>query len=509
MTDGARDRPQDGRWSRLADGVRARIHDGYRRLRAIERREFHEFRRWAENTENLLHLSVLVFVPLLIGVVTYLSNMVDVLPYLLFPPLAAGSYTLFAQPESRYASPRRFVGGLTLGALCGWLAFESVHLFTRVDPGVAVNPVAAAVAVLLTGVATWTLDLEEASAYSSALLVLVIDVAGEVAVLPVAPGVTVTVTARGAYVVSVLLSTTLVAAVFHLWREAFYERRARYLYGTTHGDDHVLVPMRGEDAAATALFGARLAAAHEAGKVVLLDVLEEVETTDGEVVRRKVGLDEDVDVEAAERVRAVAERLDACASRIRTRVGVPCEVVVAAGDPAQTALDTARRTNCDLVVTPYEEAQGSLSRFVRRVFAGPNDAVAHRATTGKTRWRRVLLTVSRPGDSAHAMLDFATRLAGERGVVSACTCIQREVERRPAERRLADMVEAFDGPIETRVARADVTDFIAANADAYDLVMLGSSGDRSAASRFVSPPTFERLKDVDCDVAVVDRGWVE
>jgi hypothetical protein len=32
------------------------------------------------------------------------------------------------------------------------------------------------------------------------------------------------------------------------------------------------------------------------------------------------------------------------------------------------------------------------------------------------------------------------------------------------------------------------------------------SRDRSAASRFVSPPTFERVDDLDTDVAVVDRG---
>jgi hypothetical protein len=37
-------------------------------------------------------------------------------------------------------------------------------------------------------------------------------------------------------------------------------------------------------------------------------------------------------------------------------------------------------------------------------------------------------------------------------------------------------------------------------------VFVGSSGERSRASRFVSPPTFERLHDVECDVAVVDRG---
>jgi nucleotide-binding universal stress UspA family protein len=84
------------------------------------------------------------------------------------------------------------------------------------------------------------------------------------------------------------------------------------------------------------------------------------------------------------------------------------------------------------------------------------------------------------------------------------------MERRPAENRLANLVETVTegGTVETRVARTDVTEFIDENADGYDLVVLGSSGDRSAASRFVSPPTFERLRAVDCDVAVFDRGRV-
>jgi hypothetical protein len=132
--------------------------------------------------------------------------------------------------------------------------------------------------------------------------------------------------------------------------------------------------------------------------------------------------------------------------------------------------------------------------------------VAFRSAAGTESWRRILVMVARPGDSAHAMIDFAERLAGEAGEVSVCTCIGGESERRRAETKLANLVETATGSVETRVARSEVTTFIAANADAYDLVLLGSSRDRSAASRFVSPPTFQRLEEIDCDVGIVDRG---
>ncbi len=482
--------------------LRERAFGAYRRLRAVERRELSEFGRWVENTDNLVHLSILLFVPLLIGVVTWLSNTVNRLPYLLFPPLASGTYTLFAQPESRYASPRRFVGGITLGALCGLVAFETATLLLPTPVAIAVNPAAAAGAIALTAAVTWALDLEEASAFSAALLVLVIEVSGvQPFVLLLVPGVSVTIGPRAAYVLSVFVSTSLVASVFLVWRDLFYEQRAAYLYGTTRGDDHVLVPMRGERNEASARLAARLAAPHDAGKVVLLDVLSDV---DGGGTKGRLDPSE-LDSEAAEKVREAVETLEAIASDLRTEIGVPCEVVVAAGDPAPTTIDTARRTNCDLIVTPYETEDGGLSPYVRSVLGGPIDAIAHRST-GERRWRRVLVTVSRPGDTAHAMVDFATRLAGDWGSVSVCTCIGREVERRDAENRLANIVEAFDAAVETRVARAAVTEFIEENADSYDLVVLGSSGERSAASRLVSPPTFERLRDVDCDVAVVDRG---
>ncbi|KTG09222.1 universal stress protein UspA [Haloprofundus marisrubri] len=501
----------------MFDRVVRRVGDVLRRLRRIERRELVELRRWMENTSNLVHLSVLVFVPLLIALVTHLSNL-TALSFLLFPPLASGTYTLFADPEGQYADPIRFVAGFAAGAAAGWLAEAvAVTLFGPVG-STTVSPVSAALAIFFAGAVTWGLDVEEPAAYSTALLVLV--------AVDAEPW---------EYLLAVVGLSSVVAFVFVLWRSRFYERRAQYLYGTTRGDDHVLVPMRGETATKTALFAARLAAAHEAGKVVLLDVLDDPEHAAAERAilddelsaatsgvsadtdmaaksesRRSDSVDpepaEAVDDETAEAVDDAADRLQTEAQRIRTRIGVPCEVVVASGSPGTVAVRAARETNCDLVVVPFESENGHLSGVVRTIFNGPTDAVAFRSRTGKERWRRILVAVSRPGDSAHAMIDFAERLAGRGGHVSICTCISTETERRTAENKLAKLVETTRGHVETRVARADIKSFIAANAEAYDLVVIGSSGDRSAASRFISPPTFERLESLDCDLAVVDRG---
>lgn len=94
-------------------------------------------------------------------------------------------------------------------------------------------------------------DIEEAAAFSMALLDLLVDPAMQ---FP--------------FVVSVLVASSIVAVVFAVWRDRFYEERARYLYESTRGDDHVLVPMRGEPAEATAVLGGRLAAPHDAGEIV-------------------------------------------------------------------------------------------------------------------------------------------------------------------------------------------------------------------------------------------------
>jgi hypothetical protein len=468
------------------DSLLARLVAVGRRLRRIERREVTEFRRWVENTGNLIHLSILLFVPLLIGAVTVVSNALTELSFLLFPPLAAGTYTLFADPEGRYASPVKFVVGLTVGALAGWAALElSLRLFGPPTGSFGVHPASAALSILLTGGATWALEVEEPAAFSTALLVLVTDRA-----------------TPQAYVLSVAVFGALVAGAFYVWREQFYERRAQYLYSTVDADDRVLVPMRGPESVAetTARFGSRLAAAHEAGKVVLLGFVDSVDATDS---TGDGDPDDDTGDATEASAAAVRERLERVASEVDD---VACEVVVTEGDPTTATLRAVRDSGCDLVVTPYEADDGALTEYVRGVFGGPYDAIAFRSAGGRRDWRRVLVMVARPGDSAHAMIDFGARLAGVEGGLSVCTCIGREVERRPAETRLANLVETVDRPVETRVARSPVTEYLTANAAAYDVVVIGSSGDRSAASRFVSPPTFERIGEIETDVAVFDRG---
>jgi hypothetical protein len=262
----------------MRDRLRDRYHATVARLRRIERRELREFRRWVETTRNLIHLSVLVLLPLVLGVVTAISNAIQQLPFLLFPPLASGSYTLFAQPESRYASPRRFVGGLTAGALCGWIALAlSARYWYQTSPeSFSVHPGAVALGLFLTGAVTWALDVEEPSAFAAALLVHVTEF---------------TATRGWVYVVSVAMTSTLVAGVFVVWRDRFFKRRAEYLYESTKGDDHVLVPMRTDTADATAMLGGQLAAAHDAGKVVLLDIVrkEWVAEAEAELLDREVG----------------------------------------------------------------------------------------------------------------------------------------------------------------------------------------------------------------------------
>ncbi|ESS05388.1 MAG: CBS domain containing membrane protein [uncultured archaeon A07HB70] len=485
----ARDRDQ-----RPPSRIRSRAAAAVRRLRRIERREATEARSWLENTDNLLHLTVVVAVPGLVGAVTYLSATVAVVSFLLFPPLAAGAYTLFADPEGQYADPRRFVGGLTAGAACGVGAVELSG--TGATPGA--DPLAAGLAVFLTALVTWAVDVELPTAFSTALLVL-------------ATGVT-----RLVFFAGMVGSALLVAGVFVAWRRLFYERRARYLYEAVRGDDHVLVPYTREAGWPVVALGAGLAAAHDAGKVVLLGVVDEADAgsrataVDGrgersapprdasetEVDPATVGGDSGDHADADPGL-AAADRLESVAARVRERFDVPCEVVVAAGDVSAAIRRTAADTNCDLV------AVGLDAPHARSVLAGEHDAVALRSQTDASAWHRVLVMVARPGDSAHAMIDFAERLADE-GHVSVCTCIDDEAERRRAEARLANLAETAGESVETRVARASVGSFVERNAAVYDLVLVGASGDRSRASRLVVPPTFERLGDTDGGDAGVD-----
>ncbi len=508
-------------------------------------REIRAFRRWIENTRNLIHLSVLVALPLLLGAVTALSNAIDLLPFLLFPPLASGSYTLFANPESRSASPWRFVAGLTAGAFSGWIALELAVRFWYQPQSqtLAADPGAVAIGLLLTGVVTWGLDIEEASAFATALLVHV------------------TGANQFAYVLSVAASSALVAGAFVLWRDNVYKQRANILYASTKGDDHVLVPTGGPHEDATAMLGARLAAAHDAGTVVLCDIVEDEdiatqeqalldgaeppENSDVAVPRadpagvqpgdvhqgwadfereppdRGEGVDagdisQDWDaydgraIRDRARDRAVASSataLEARAERIETVVGVPCEVVVAAGSGsrARTIARTAAETGCDLITVPFQTKNGGLAPHIRELFRGDIDVLVHQSYDGRDRWPRVLVPVRQASDVSHAMIDFATRLTGS--AVSVCHCIDAERERRDAEEMLANLAETVNGRVETRVARADIASFLEENASQFDLIVLGSSGDRSTASRFLSAPTYERLGELESDVAILDRNY--
>ena len=471
--------------------ARSRLRYFLTNIREFLRREFVDARRWLEHTRNFVHVSLLVLMPALIAVLTFVSNRLELLPFLMFPPLASGAYTLFANPESKYATPRRFVAGMTAGAICGWIAleFSTRYWYTAGSDLFHVDPVAAALGVFLTGVVTWGFGFEESQAFSTALLVLVVGVGQPI------------------YVVSVLVSASAVAGVFYVWRDRIYEQRASYLYRTTHGDDAVLVPVRGDgDSIETVIaFGARIAAAHEAGKVVLLDVVDA--DTDDEVDTETTAggsVSDDVETPA---VQLAAERLEKHADEVSSRFDVPCEVVVIDGDPDDGQLVTraAAENGCDLILTPYETADGKLSQFVRQLFASGFDVIVFRGSEERETWNRILVPVKYAGGVAHTMLDFADRLASDQGRTTLCHSIEAEHERREAEAMLADLAETFDRAFETRVLDAPIEDVIAENTAYYDLTIVGSSSERTFVSRAIHPPTFKQLDDCDCDIAIVHR----
>ncbi|WP_081597665.1 universal stress protein [Natrinema pellirubrum] len=269
-------------------------------------------------------------------------------------PLASGAYTLFADPDGRYSSPRKFVGGITAGALSGWLALEvSARIWYLPPPEqLQVHASAAALGIFLTGVVTWGLSLEEPTAFSTSLLVLV------------------TGAERLTYVTGIVVSSLLVAGVFVVWRRRVYHERARYLFQSAQSDDQILVPVRGDATDSVVLFAARLAAAHDAGKIVLMKTVstETIEKTETELEatgRESVSGDsdepsEDSVTQAAEEHLAEQQLrdLERLQDRIASVVDVPCEFVVAVedGSAGETVLRTAETENCDLIVCPYETA---------------------------------------------------------------------------------------------------------------------------------------------------------
>ncbi|MFC7234427.1 HPP family protein [Halosegnis marinus] len=416
-------------------GLRDRWRAALARVRRVERRELAEFRAWLETTRNLVHLTGLVAVPVLVAAVTAVSNAVALLPFVLFPPIASGTFTLFSDPEGRYADPRTFVGGLTTGALCGAAAEMTAVATGLVAPTAGVldrvSPLAAGLAVLLTGAATWALAVEEPAAFSTALLALVVPTTGSGYL-----------ESLGLYVLFTALASVAVASAFVLWRDNVYERRADILYRSTEGGRRVLVPMRDAADGATALLAGALAAAGGTGTVVLLDTVEtaalataERELLAGEASSARAAPAPDADDDRAERRVAApsAARMEGVAARVEARTDATCEVVVASGDsPAGVALRAARETNCDLIAARYESADGAVTPFVAELFRGDTDVLAHRSTDREA-WPTVLVPVRRASDVAHAMLEFAVRLAEPGGRHGRHLY---RAERRPAARRV-------------------------------------------------------------------------
>ncbi len=503
-------------------GIRDRVRRLLDRVRRVERRELAEFTAWLETTTNFVHLTGLVAVPVLIVLVTAASNSVNLLPFVLFPPLASGTFTLFSDPEGQYADPWRFTLGLTVGALCGSLAVVAAIATGLTTPGAreilsVVSPLAAGFAVFLTAAVTWAFDIEEPSAFSTALLALLIPTAASAPYRPLA-----------LYVIFTAAASGTVAGAFVFWRDTVYERRADILYRSTESANRVLVPSLGDETTVTAMLAGRIAG--ETGTVVLADVVdsETVAAAERDLLQDSapsaaaapddaatrqdavsVGLDtpETDERDPAAVAAPSAARLEGLAERVTATTGAQCEQVVATGDvPAEVIDATALELDCDLIATAYEGTDGQLSPFITSLFRGSVDVLAHEPVDRhRNEWATVLVPVRRASDVAHEMLAFAGRLAGPGGVTLA-TCIGPEGDRRRAESMLANLAETCEFDVETRVSRLEVEPFIERTAPRFDLVLMGASRDRSTASRIVSPPTFERVGELETDMAVVDRN---
>ncbi|MDZ7745395.1 MAG: HPP family protein [Halobacteriales archaeon] len=380
-----------------------------------------------------------------------------------------------------------------------------------------VSPLAAGLAVFLTAAVTWAFDIEEPSAFSTALLALLIPTSTG---MPYRPLVL--------YVVFTAAASATVVSAFVLWRDTIYERRADILYRSTESANRVLVPSLGDETTVTAMLAGCIAG--ETGTVVLVDVVdsETVASAERDLLRDSapsataapddaatrqdaatLGLDtpETDEFDPAAVAAPSAARLEGLAASVTAATGAQCEQVVATGEsPAEVIDATALELDCDLVATTYEESDGQLSPFITSLFRGSVDVLAHEPVDRHRReWSTVLVPVRRASDVAHEMLAFAGRLA-EPGGVTLATCIGSEGDRRRAESMLANLAETCEFDVETRVSRQEVEPFIERTAPRFDLVLMGASRDRSTASRIVSPPTFKRVGELEADMAVLDRN---
>lgn len=142
-----------------------------------------------------------VLVAIVLGGVTALANAVHHLGYLLFPPLAAASYSLFTRRDA-WGFPWDVPVALTVGAAAGWLAIVVVTTVHHVpEKPFTVSPAVVILTVLVAGVVLHALSIELPPAFAVGLL---LPFAG------VSPAV---------YTLNVALASTLVAACYYGWQQ--------------------------------------------------------------------------------------------------------------------------------------------------------------------------------------------------------------------------------------------------------------------------------------------------
>lgn len=171
-------------------GVREQLRLEYRTLRGKL--------YGTERRESLV--AVLILAPTVAGV-AWLAVTFDWLSFVLFPPLGAVTYNLFAHPEKPVNFPWQVPVTLTVGAASGAAA---QHLARSLGVAVAgpfqVGPVTAGVTVLLAGGFLYLFDTEIAPALAVGLLLPFAGVSPET------------------YVLNVFLGASIVAVAFAVWR---------------------------------------------------------------------------------------------------------------------------------------------------------------------------------------------------------------------------------------------------------------------------------------------------
>ncbi len=403
-------------------------------------------RAWLADSGHLVHVSVLVFLPLIVYGVTRFSALSDI-SYLIFPPLASAVFTLFFDPDGTYSTVRRLVGGLTLGAAVGWAMYAAFGF----------SSLAAALAVLGTSLLTWPLDLEHPSAYATALLAVLLQADSPL------------------YVAGVFLSTGAVGALFHAWRATIYEPRGRYLYDALRDEDRVLIPIRGDPDIDIVEVGGRIAAAHDDGRIVLLGM-------DG-VQRSEIG---------------------PLADEVRDRFGIPVDTAVTPDDDPDRVLETADRYGCSVIAARYQEDGDPYTPFTRRLFEGDQDVILFRLDGDTGPWDDAIIPVKDADRLSRVMIELGSRLV-DSGDISVTSVIDRERDRRRAEKRLFDIVSGFEDVatdrsdlLDTRIIDAGdrpIHDVITEAATDYGLAIVGASTDRSSLSRMLRGPTAAPLLD--------------